>query len=89
MPSLGTVALASYVPILGPTGVSVAEGQESPYAGMTVNERLYVAGEMAAFDAAARARDRETMIAILALVDVPMPERTADSIIANPSKYGY
>ena len=56
---------------------------------MTVNERLVISGKMASFEAAALARDREALIRILTEVDVPTPEWTADSLLENPSKYGY
>jgi hypothetical protein len=62
---------------------------DSPYAAMTVNERLYVSGLIGAFDAAARSRDRAKMIRILERVDVPEAYRTADAIIADPERYGY
>lgn len=54
---------------------------------MTVNERLFALGLLEPFDRAARRRDRETMIALLAQVDVA-PD-TADAIISHPRKYGY
>lgn len=59
------------------------------YAAMTVNERLYTAGLLDAFDRAARSRNRARMIEILADVDVGSPDKTADAIIADPRKYGY
>lgn len=61
----------------------------SPYAGMTVNERLYAAGLLAEWDEAARNRDRTSMIEILGSVD--LKEQAAsivDSILANPAFYG-
>jgi hypothetical protein len=63
--------------------------EKPDYAAMTVNERLFTAGLMDAFDEAARSLDRGRMIAILAEVDVGTPDWTADMILANPSKYGY
>jgi hypothetical protein len=59
------------------------------YSGMTVNERLFAAGLIEDFDCAAKARDREAMISILSRVKVSNPERTADSIIRDPARYGY
>lgn len=60
------------------------------YSGMTVNERLYDAGLLDRFNAAARDRNRDAMIALLASVgledDAP---RITDTILANPTKYGY
>lgn len=65
------------------------EGASSPYEGMTVNERLAASGKMASFDAAALARDRETMSRILSELDVSGADWTADTILANPDRYGY
>lgn len=47
----------------------------SKYAGMTVNERLYVAGLMDEFDEAVEGDDTKKIIAILRMVDL-----TEDSI---------
>lgn len=66
------------------------EKPEKPeYAGMTVNERLFVAGLLDRFDEAARARDRARMIALLSEVQVADPERSVNAILDNPGKYGY
>jgi len=62
---------------------------QSRYAGMTVNERLFEAGLVEAFDAAARARDRSEMIRILSEVDVDDAAWSADTILQNPEKYGF
>jgi len=51
---------------------------------MTVNERLFEAGLVEAFDAAARARDRSEMIRILSEVDVDDAAWSADTILQNP-----
>ncbi|TLM65748.1 MAG: hypothetical protein FDZ69_08665 [Deltaproteobacteria bacterium] len=61
----------------------------SRYAGMTVNERLLAAGLLAAFDRAARSRDRAEMLRLLRRVDVPAPEETVAAVLANPWRYGY
>jgi hypothetical protein len=62
----------------------------SPYAAMTVNERLFAAGLLSEFDAAARARDRAGMIAILQAVDMgEQAASTADAVLADPGRYGY
>jgi hypothetical protein len=58
------------------------------YAGMTVNERLFVAGLMDAFEAAALARDRSEMIRILTEVDVEGAAWSADTILQDPKRYG-
>lgn len=57
--------------------------------GMTVNERLFTAGLLDAFDAAARRRDRARMIELLSAVDVEDTARSVDTILANPERYGY
>jgi hypothetical protein len=60
------------------------------YSGMTANERFFASGLVGEFDAAARRRDRETMISIL--VRVGFPEKDAasslDTMLANPGRYG-
>lgn len=62
----------------------------SHYGGMTVNERLCNAGLIAQFDAAARARDRTKMVALINSVELgDQSETIADAILRNPSKYGY
>lgn len=61
----------------------------SRYAGMTVNERLFEAGLMQAFDAAARARDRAELIRILADVAVDDAAWSADTLLEDPKRYGY
>jgi hypothetical protein len=59
------------------------------YAGMTVNERLFDAGLMEAFDAAARARDRAVMIRLLTDLDVEDATWSVDTILESPERYGY
>jgi hypothetical protein len=61
------------------------------YAGMTVNERLAVAGQMKAFDKAVRARDRAGAIAVLRQVELSDEQAawTVDTMFANPGRYGY
>jgi hypothetical protein len=58
-------------------------------AGMTVNERLFAAGLLDAFDQAVLRRDREALVDILNRVDVPGPDLTIDAIFADPARYGY
>ena len=43
---------------------------QSPYAGMTVNERLFIAGLLDDFDKAAHAKNEEEIRVILAKVDL-------------------
>ena len=63
--------------------------QQSPYAGMSVNERLFDAGLLDAFNAAARARDRAEMIRLLASVDLEDAAGSVDMILETPARYGY
>lgn len=62
---------------------------EPSLAAMTINERLFHVGVLRQFDAAARARDRVKMIALLEQVEVEQADRTVDTILANPKEYGY
>ena len=61
------------------------------YAGMTVNERLVVAGQIAAWDEAVIGRDRAKMIEILMAVELTAKQaaETTDATLANPEKYGF
>ena len=67
----------------------MAEAPTDKFLGMTVNERLFAAGLLDDFEAAARRRDRRRMIDILTQVAVDTPERTADTILRNPETYGF
>ncbi len=65
--------------------------KDPKYDGMTVNERLYAADLLDAYEAAAMNRDRTTMIAILVRAEMT-PEQsvqTTDAILADPKKYGF
>jgi len=57
---------------------------EAQFDGMTVNERLFSAGLLEAFDAATQRRNRDAMITILGQVAVADAESIADSILAAP-----
>ena len=61
------------------------------YAGMTVNERLVVAGQIDAWDEAVIGRDRARMIEILMAVELTAEQAayTTDTTLANPEKYGF
>lgn len=62
----------------------------SPYAGMTVNERLVLSGRIADWDAAVTARDRAAMVAVLERVDLGgQAGAIADRVLADPGKYGF
>jgi hypothetical protein len=57
---------------------------------MTTNERLYVAGLLDSFDEAARQRDRARMIEVLSEVELDdQADQIADSILAEPERYGF
>ncbi|MBV8564156.1 MAG: hypothetical protein JO366_17560 [Methylobacteriaceae bacterium] len=59
------------------------------FAGMTLNERLVMAGVMDQWDAAARARDRESMLKVLKQVEIAEPAPIVDAVLADPRKYGF
>ncbi len=64
---------------------------EPKYGGMTVNERLFAADLLDAYEAAAMNRDRTTMIAILSRAEMTLVQsvQTTDAILADPKKYGF
>jgi hypothetical protein len=63
----------------------------SPYAGMTVNERLYAADLIEAWDAAVMRRDRAKMLEILMVTELTAEQAasTLDTTLADPGKYGF
>lgn len=65
------------------------EGMTEPkFAGMSVNERLFVAGLLETFDDSVRKRDRSAMIALLRKVGLAdQAEGVADRILADPRRY--
>ena len=60
-------------------------------AGMTVNERLYAAGLLEAFDAAVERGDKDEVIRLLQEVHLSPQDAqwSADALFANPGRYGY
>ena len=63
---------------------------EGKYSGMTVNERLWDAGIMDAWDAAVISRDRDRMIELLGRIELASEaEWIVDTTLANPKRYGY
>jgi hypothetical protein len=60
------------------------------YEGMTWNERLAAAGLLAAWDHAARRRDRGEMVRVLRSVETKPgdAEKTVEAVLANPHKFG-
>ena len=59
------------------------------FAGMTLNERLVMAGMMDQWNAAARARDRAGMLKVLEQVEIAEPAPIVDAVLADPRKYGF
>ena len=61
------------------------------YAGMTVNERLSISGQVAAWDEAVIGRDRAKMIEILMATELTAKQaaETTDATLANREKYGF
>lgn len=64
--------------------------QESRFAGMTLNERLFEAGLLSEWSAAALSRNRARMIELLGKVDLgDQAESITDTVLSNPGKYGF
>jgi hypothetical protein len=60
------------------------------FAGMTTNERLYFAGLMPEWDAAAQSRNRERMVEILSRVGLgSQANEIAGAVLADPKRYGF
>lgn len=78
------------VPAWPGSAITEVQMMKSPYAGMTVNERLIAAGRLAEWDGAVRTRDRSKMIKILESVDMgEQSSATVDRFLANPTLYGF
>ena len=75
-----------------PSDEEVAEASRR-YAGMTMNERLWEAGLIPRWDAAAKARDRATLLRLCALVGIAEGPTgrgwIVDTLLANPERYGF
>ena len=70
--------------------MSQGPSSKADFRGMTTNERLWATGLLDDFDAAARSRDRAQMIELLSRVDLgSQAEWIADTILANPERYGF
>jgi len=64
--------------------------RESRYAGMTTNERLFEAGSLSEWNAAARLPNRDRMIELRGKVDLgDQAEWIADTVLSNAGKYGF
>jgi hypothetical protein len=61
------------------------------FAGMTVNERLHVAGLLDAFDRAIRARDESAAMAVLVHLELSRMQavETVRMVLEFPGRYGY
>jgi hypothetical protein len=60
------------------------------FSGMTVNERLFAAGLLEAWDSAVRAGDRRAAVGVLGRVGLEdQAERIVDTTLADPQKYGF
>jgi len=61
------------------------------HGGMTINERLAELGLFEEWDRAVADRDRERMIKVMLKVELSekQAESTVDTILANPTKYGF
>ena len=74
--------------------VPASRGMDRPsksFTAMNLNERLSLGGLTRQFDSAARGRDREGMLEVLARVAMP-PDKaaeTTDAILRNPRQFGY
>jgi hypothetical protein len=68
-----------------------SESDRDGFGGMTVNERLFTAGLLEAFDDAARRRDRERLVDLLVQVELSRTdaESSVATLLADPAKYGY
>lgn len=63
---------------------------EIDFTGMTTNERLYFAGLMPEWDAAAHSRNRERMVEILCRVGLgTQADDIAGTVLADPKRYGF
>ena len=70
---------------------SIRDASPPDYSGMTVNERLFAADQLDAYDDAARNRDLDAMVAILVGVQLTPDQarETSEAVLADPAKHGY
>jgi hypothetical protein len=60
------------------------------YGGMTVKERVVAAGLLEAWNQAAKTRNRDELIVILARVKLAdLAPGIVDTVLSNPAKYGF
>lgn len=70
--------------------IDIADAAHKYFAGMTANERLYFAGLMPEWDAAAYSRNRERMVEILCRVGLGIQaDNIAGAVLADPKRYGF
>jgi hypothetical protein len=72
-------------------GMNAPRPRDGEFDGMTVNERLVVAGIIEKWDDAVRRRCRSEMIAALRWVAFTETQaaQTADAVLHSPEKYGF
>jgi len=62
----------------------------SRYEGMTINERLFDAGLVDAWDRAAKQRNSQQMVLILRnVIDEAEADRIVATVLSNPTVYGF
>lgn len=64
---------------------------DANFDGMTLNERLYAAGLLDAFDAAVERGDKDEVASLLQRVHLSPDDAlwSAEALLANPGRYGY
>ena len=64
---------------------------KSKFAGMTVNERLCIAGLIDEFDNAVKSRNKSQIIETLKKTDLTKQQatETTEAILSNPKRYGF
>lgn len=77
----------------GPESLRLIDAVQAAHkygAGMTTNERLFFAGLMPEFDAAAHSRNSERMVEILCKIGLGnQADEIAGAVLADPKRYGY
>jgi len=85
----GGIVVARDIRAAGRMAQMRREAARLNYGGMTVNERLAIAGVMDAWDSAIEAGDRQGAIEILSPLGLSALTATVDGTLANPEKYGF
>ena len=64
--------------------------EQVDYSGMTVHERLFSAGILKAWDAAAESRNRKRMVELLSWVGLAdQANQIVDAVLSIPKRYGF